>query len=279
MTAAGSTVTLSVDRSREAKEQGIVARPAGFFRDLVSIAGRAVRQIAREPEAIIPALVVPIFFFIVNVGALQDASAALGIDDFQAFQLPVAIVFAVTGVSRASALVTDIQSGYFDRLLASPVNRWSLLLGLMVADIALVMALTLPVLALGFAVGVTFESGLLGVPVFILMAGLWGLVFTGLPYTIALRTGNPAAVNSSFILFFPFAFLTTTFLPEERLTSWLATVADYNPVTYLLEALRSLLSEGWVAADLLQGLAAVLAVGVVTMSLAFAALRSRTRRT
>ena len=278
MTDGAATLPSSAERTRQAKEEGIVARPAGFWRDLVSIAGRALRQILREPEAIIPALIVPIFFFVVNVGALQDASSALGVDDFKAFQMPVAIVFAVTGVSRASALVTDIQGGYFDRLLASPISRWSLLLGLMVADIALVMALTLPVLALGFALGVRFATGVLGIVVFVLLAGLWGLVFTGLPYTIALRTGNPAAVNSSFILFFPFAFLTSTFLPEDRLTSWLATVADYNPVTYLLRALRSLVTDGWVLSDLLVGLAAVLAVGVVTMALAFGALRARTSR-
>src|SRR3712207_3370901 len=98
------------------------------------------------------------------------------------------------------------------------------------------------------------------------------------PYTIALRTGNPAAVNSSFILFFPFAFLTTTFLPQEALTGWLATVADYNPVTYLLAGLRALISSGWVAADLLPAIGAVAAVSVVTFGLAFSALRARVRR-
>jgi ABC-2 type transport system permease protein len=244
----------------------------------VSVAGRALRAIPREPEALIPALIVPLFFFTVNVGALSDISSFVGVDDFRAFQLPVAIIFAVTGVSRASALVTDIQSGYFDRLLVSPVSRWSLLLGLMIADFALVLALSLPVLALGWLVGVQFATGLPGVLVFLLMAGLWGLVFTGFPYTIALRTGNPAAVNSSFILFFPFAFLTTTFLPLDALTGWLATVATYNPVTYVLAGLRALISGGWEVGHILAGFGAVLGVGVVSLGLAFAALRSRVKR-
>jgi ABC-2 type transport system permease protein len=254
------------------------ARPAGFWRDLISIAGRALRAIPREPEALVPALIVPIFFFAVNVGALSDISSFAGVSDFEAFQLPVAIVFAVTGVSRASSLVTDIQSGYFDRLLVSPVNRYSLLLGLMIADLVLVIALSVPVLALGFVLGVGFATGPLGVLAFLLLAGLWGLAFTGFPYTIALRTGNPAAVNSSFILFFPFAFLTTTFLPQEALTGWLATVADYNPVTYLLAGLRALISDGWVAGDLLGAAGAVAAVGLVSFGLAFSALRARVRR-
>ncbi len=260
------------------KTGAVRARPAGFWRDLASVAGRALRAVPREPEVLIPSLIVPIFFFAVNVGALSDISSFAGIEDYEAFQLPVAIIFAVTGVSRASALVTDIQSGYFDRLLVSPVNRYSLLLGLMVADFALVIGLSIPVLALGFLLGVQFATGPLGVLAFLLLAGLWGLAYTGFPYAIALRTGNPAAVNSSFILFFPFAFLTTTFLPQEALTGWLATVADYNPVTYLLAGLRALVSEGWEVEDLLPAAGAVAGVGLLSFGLAFTALRARVRR-
>ena len=113
---------------------------------------------------------------------------------------------------------------------------------------------------------------------FLLLGALWGLAFAGFPYAIALKTGNPAAVNSSFVLFFPFAFLTTTFLPEEALTGWMATIAKYNPVTYLLAALRSLITEGWVWDDLAKGLAAILAVLVVSFGLASAALRGRLKR-
>jgi ABC-2 type transport system permease protein len=253
----------------------IRARRAGFVADVISVAGRAVRSIPREPESVIPALIVPLFFFVVNLGSLQEVAERLPGIDFKAFQLPVAIVFAVTGVSRASTLVTDIQDGYFDRLTLTPIRRPALLLGLMVADFVLVVALSVPVLILGFAVGVRFETGLLGVVAFILLAGAWGLVFTGFPYAIALKTGNPGAVNSSFVLFFPFAFLTTAFLPKEALTSWLDTVATYNPVTYLLDALRSLITEGWELDILLKGMGAVAAVGVVSFSLAMAAFRGR----
>jgi ABC-2 type transport system permease protein len=147
-----------------------------------------------------------------------------------------------------------------------------------VADVAVVIALSLPVIALGLGLGVHFVTGPLGIVAFVLLAGAWGLVFTGFPYAIALRTGNAAAVASSFILFFPFAFLTTTFLPQDALTGWLATIAQFNPVTYLLAGLRSITSEGWVAADILPAVGAVLLVGVLSQGLAFAALRSRVRR-
>ena len=261
-----------------ANRTAVQARRAGFFRDVISVAIRALRSIPRDPEAIYPALVIPVFFYAINIGALQDMAENIPGLDYKAFQLPVAIIFAVTGISRAVTLVTDIQTGYFDRLALTPVNRLALLLGLTVADFTLVVALTLPVIIIGVIVGVTFASGFLGMLLFILLAGLWGLVFTGFPYAIAFKTGNPAAVNSSFLLFFPFVFLTTVFVPKEAMTGWLATVATFNPVTYLLDALRSLIVTGWDAQALLRGILCIAGVGVVSGTLALTALRGRTRR-
>jgi ABC-2 type transport system permease protein len=274
-----STTTTTREQAPLGPSVEIRPRKAGFAADLLSVAGRAVRRLPREPESIVPALIVPVFFYVVNVAALGAVAEDSGtVGDFKAFQLPVAIIFAVTGVSQANALVTDIQDGYFDRLLLTPIRRVALLLGLMVADLVLVMALTLPVLALGFAYGVRFETGVLGVLAFIVLSGVWGVVFTGFPYAIALKTGNPGAVAGSFIVFFPFAFLTTSFLPKEALSGWLSAVATVNPVTYLLEGLRALISDGWVAADLGAAVLGVLGVGVVSMGLALATLRGRVKR-
>ena len=222
---------------------------AGFVADLVSVAGRALRSIPREPESGHPGAHHPALLLRGErrrPAGLQRGAASPGFD-YKAFQLPVAIIFAVTGISRASSLVTDIQDGYFDRLLLTPMRRVALLLGLMVADFALVVRAVHPgARSSGFVLGVRFETGLARhARVHPASPGFWGLVFTGFPYAIALKTGNPAAVASSFILFFPFAFLTTAFLPKEALTGWLAAIATFNPVTYLLAALRSLIIEGW----------------------------------
>jgi ABC-2 type transport system permease protein len=274
-----ATVHLGEPRGSGARPATIRARESSFLGDLWAVAIRALRALPREPEMVVPSLIIPVFFFAVNIGTLQDfAERGIAGLDFRAFQLPTAIVFAITGVSRAHALVTDIQSGYFDRLLMSPLRRSALLLGLMIADLALVMALTLPVLVLGLAVGVRFETGVLGALVFMLLAGLWGLVFTGFPYAIALKTGSPGAVGASFLLFFPFAFLTTATLPQDQLTGWLDAIAVFNPMTYLLAALRSLLYGGWEARPLLEGALAVAGVGAVSMALAFATLRGRVAR-
>jgi ABC-2 type transport system permease protein len=259
----------------------VQARPSGFFKDISTVAGRALRSIPREPESFIPALIIPAFFFIVNIGALQDLTESFpGSEGFsyRNFQLPTAIIFAVTGISRAPGLVTDIQSGYFDRLLLSPARRMPLLLGLMIADFALVVGLCIPVIVLGLLLGVSFGTGPLGMLLFVLIGALWGLAFTGFPYAIALKTANPGAVASSFILFFPFAFLTSSTVPLDNLTGWMRTIAQYNPITYVLEGMRSLLEDEWDFAAIGKALLAIALLGAVSQFLALSALRGRVKR-
>jgi ABC-2 type transport system permease protein len=258
---------------------GIQARPAPPLRDVVSIAGRALRAVPRELETVIPPIFIAVFFFIVNIGTLQHLTEShIKGFDIKAFMLPTAILLGVTGVSRAGALVLDIQSGYLDRLLLTPVRRLAILVGHMLADVAIAFTLMVPIVALAFGLGVRLASGPAGVLVFLLMGCAWCLAFAGFGYAIALKTGNPAAVNSSFLLFFPFLFMTSSYVPRTQLSGWLGSVAAWNPVTYVLEGLRSLVTQGWQWDSLAKALLAIAAVGLVSMSLCLAALRARTRR-
>jgi ABC-2 type transport system permease protein len=256
----------------------VFGREAGFRRDITSVAGRALRQMKREPTSVIPAVFIPAFFYVVNLGALEKVESTGSGIDYKAFLVPMAIAFAVTGMTRAPALVTDIEGGYFDRLCLTPIRRSALLLGLMVADVVVLVLLCIPVLVMGFAVGVRFETGLGGVVVFVAICALWGLVFTGFPYAVALKTGSAAAVNACFIVFFPLFFLTDAVVPKGALSGWFSTIATYNPVTYLLGALRSLITTGWDGTALLEGLVALVGIGSLSMSFAFLALRGRVHR-
>jgi ABC-2 type transport system permease protein len=254
-------------------------RQAGFVRDVIAIAGRALRGIPRDTAAVVPPIFIALFFFVVNIGTLQRLTERnIAGFDFKAFMMATAILLGVTGVSRAGALVLDVENGYFDRLLLTPVRRLAILLGHMLADVAVACALTVPIVILGFALGVHFAAGPLGVLVFVLLAALWSLAFAGFGYAIALKTGNPAAVNSAFLLFFPFLFLTSSYVPRSQLTGWLDTVAAWNPVTYLLDGLRSLTMRGWQWADLGQALVAIAVVALLSMSLCFGALRGRLKQ-
>jgi ABC-2 type transport system permease protein len=255
------------------------ARPAGALRDVATIAGRSLRAVPRDLEAVLPPVLIAFFFFIVNVGTLKNLTQAnIPGFDYTSFQMATAVLLGVTGVSRAQSLVVDVQNGYFDRLLLTPVRRSAILVGHMVADITVSSLLCVPILGLAFALGIDFKTGVPGVLVFILIAALWSLSFAGFGYAIALKTGNPAAVNSSFLLFFPFLFLTSSYVPRDQLSGWLDTVAGWNPVTYLLEGLRSLALVGWRGDDLAKAALALLVVFLISFGLCFAALRARVRQ-
>src|SRR4051812_1534356 len=251
-------------------------RPTGFIQDTISIAGRALRAVPKDLSAVIPPVLIAFFFFIVNIATLKGLTqGSISGFDYTAFEMPTAILLGVTGVSRAPALVLDVQDGYLDRLLLTPVRRLSILVGHMVADVVVAAALTLPILIMGFILGVRFESGPLGVLVFIALAAFWSLAFAAFGYAIALKTGNPAAVQSSFLLFFPFLFLTSSYVPREQLTPWLQHVAAWNPVTYILEGLRSLAIVGWDASDIAQAALAIAVVALLSFAMCFKALKGR----
>jgi len=255
------------------------AQPAGFPHDLAAIAGRALRAVPRDVTTVLPPIFIALFFFVVNIATLKKATASIPHFNYTAFEMATAILLGVTGVSRAPALVLDVQDRYFDRLLLSPVRRTAILVGHMVADMAVASVLTVPILVLGFALGVRFRIGPIGIVIFIVLAALWSLAFAGFAYAIALKTGNPAAVNSAFLLFFPFLFLTTSYVPRVELSGWLNTVAGFNPVTYVLGGLRSLVFYNtWQWTQLGQALLAIAIVGTVSFSLCFAALRGRIKR-
>jgi ABC-2 type transport system permease protein len=275
-----TVVTATADRIAAPSSVGpLRARPAGWLHDLTSVAGRALRAVPRDLTGVIPPVFIALFFFLVNIATLKRLTGSIPGFDYTAFQMATAILLGVTGVSRAPALVLDVQNGYFDRLLLTPVRRTAILVGHMAADVAVAAALIVPILGLGFILGVRFENGVLGVVLFMLLAACWSLAFAGFGYAIALKTGNPAAVNSSFLLFFPFLFLTTSYVPLAQLSGWLGTVARVNPVTYLLGGLRSLvLDHGLQWDQLAQALAAIALVGLISMTMCFAALRGRIKR-
>lgn len=272
------TATTMTTTATTAPDGAVHGYEAGFVRDLMSIAGRALRQIPREPVPLALAIFIPAFFYTTNIGMFAKLVHQATSVSYKAFLLPMAIAFAVTGMSRAPMLVTDIAGGYFDRLCITPVRRSALVLGMMVADVLVIVVLCLPVLVISLSVGVRFATGLPGVALFLAYSGLWGWAFAGIPYAIALKTGSPAAISASYGLFFPLFFLSDAVVPKQALAGWYQAIATYNPVTYLVEALRSLILVGWEPTALAKGALALAVLGALSMSAAMLALRGRVRR-
>jgi len=222
--------------------------------EVLLLSRRAVREIARYPEATIPALFIPLFFLVVNIGQVSktfpSSTPFLHGQGYVAFQLPVSLMFAVATASSGLALVTEIDGGYFDKLLAAPIRRSSLIFGRLAADLVRGLMGSTVVLLAGLALGAHVESGILGALVLVVLAALFGVGYAGFGILVALRTRNVQATNTSFLLFFPLLFLTPNFVPFDRLSSLMETLARINPVSYVIVGLRSLVIDGWDAGKL-----------------------------
>jgi ABC-2 type transport system permease protein len=217
--------------------------------ETVLLGRRAVREIARYPEATIPALFIPLFFLAVNIGQVSetfpDTTPFLNGQSYVAFQLPVSLMFAVATAASGLALVTEIENGYFDKLLAAPIHRSSIIFGRLWGDFVRGLLGSIVVVAAGLAFGAHIEAGPVGAVVLVVLAALFGVGYAGFGILVALRTRNVQATNTSFLLFFPLLFLTPNFVPFDRLTPVMETLARINPVSYVIEGLRSLVIEGW----------------------------------
>src|SRR5258708_7913616 len=214
--------------------------------DTLVLARRALREGVRTPEAIIPTLFIPLFFLVVNVGQAArifpgSTTAFLHGQGYGAFQLPSSMLLAASFGSAALFLIEDIVGGYFDKLRATPVRRSALVLGRLPADGLKALLIASVIVALGLAFGIRIASGVLG---FVLLIGLtagWAIVYAGFMQIIALKTRSAAATNSAGLVFFPLLFLTPNFVPRNLLTHPMEIAATLNPVTYVMEALRSLI--------------------------------------
>ncbi len=238
---------------------------------------REVRTVLRTAAVVLPNLLVPVLFFFVIVGSLENIAERSGLENYKAFQVPVVIMFAVTGGSAGLNLVVDIESGYFDKLLLTPANRLAILLGAMGADFVRVFVQGLFVVVVAMLAGTEIATGVGGALVVAAISSVWGLAYSAIGFAIALKTGSSQATMNTWIFQIPLVFLSTAFAPLEALSGWLRAVATYNPVTYFFRGLRSLAMVGWDAGDIGVALLTAGAFGAMTISVAFVALRGRAR--
>lgn len=245
------------------------------------LVGRSLRVYLRQPAALIPNIAISVFFLFVYEAGLSSVADLPGFEgSYLAFILPVAIVSAAIGGASIAgdALVRDSESGYFTKLLLTPAQRLALIWGPMVAGgIVLVFQVVLIIL-LALILGLESATGPAGLAVVVGFAFLWGMAFSGYSVWVALRTRSGAATQAATLAFFPLIFLSSTFVPEQYITSdWLRWATRINPTTYVFDAMRSVLIDGWEARPIAVGLAVMLASASATGGLALWQARRATR--
>lgn len=219
---------------------------------------RALRESLRTPDSLIPTIFIPLFFLVVNTGQAakifpSDDTPFLFGQNYAAFQLPTAILLAGSFGSAALYLVEEIEGGYFDKLRAAPISRSAIVLGRLYSEFVKSLVITTAMVLISLPFGVHIESGVLGYLLLALMIAFWAVVFSGFMQLIALKTRSAAATNAGSLVFFPLLFLTPNFVPRDQLARPMEIAATLNPVTYVMEAARSLILEGFEWDAILKG--------------------------
>ena len=251
---------------------------------VASLARRSVVRTLRQPAAVVFPLVFPVLLLAVNSGGLRAATSLPGFptNSFLAFALAVPFVqggLFATG-NAGIDLAKDIQTGFLNRLALTPMRGVALLAGELGGVMSLALLQAVFYLAIGLIFGVHLKSGLAGGLVVIALAAVIALGFAAFGAYAALRTGSTEAVNGLFPVFFVFLFISSMNIPRDLMTTtWFRWIATINPVSYLIEGVRSLVITGWDAEALLLAFGVGLGIVVAGFGLAAAALPERLART
>jgi len=244
---------------------------------------RSILGTIREVHLLAPSLIFPLFFAALSSASFNQAIHLPGfpeVDSFLDFLLAGTILQGVLfgSVQGATGLATDIEQGFFERLLSSPVARTSIIAGRLGSAFALgtAQALLFTVVFVGF--GVTIKSGPVGFVLLLLSGGLVALAFGALMGAIAIATGSQEAVQGSFPLVFATLFLSSAFFPRETMSGWYRTVADLNPVSHIVEGMRALVIEDLSASAVLRAVGIPIVIAVVGIALAVLELKRRIAR-
>ena len=242
------------------------------------LAQRSIRESLRTPEALLPTLFIPLFFLVVNVGQAarifpSGSTPFLKGQNYAAFQLPSSLLLAASFGTAALYLVEDIEGGYFDRLRAAPIPRTAIVFGRLFAEAFKSAAIASVMVLVALPFGITIASGPLGFVLLIVITATWAVVFSGFMQLIALKTRSAAATNSAGLIFFPLLFLTPSFVPRDLLTRPMEIAATFNPVTYIMETMRSLVLEDFNWSVIGKGFAVVALAGLAMVALSVRSIR------
>jgi ABC-2 type transport system permease protein len=256
----------------------LLAQPVG------ELARRSLMQAARQPSLIIPPIVFPLVLLAVNVSGLDVVARMPGFpaDSYLDFAISFCFMqgalFAM--VNAGTVLAGDVQTGFLRRLALTRIHRVGLTLGYLSGVLAVSLMAALGYLAVGFVAGMEVEAGPAGVVVLVVLALVIATAFGLLGAFAGLRAGHGQGVQGLFPLFFALFFLSSILLPRDLIEhDWFRIVATYNPVSYLVEGLRSLIISGWDGEALALGFGFAIAIAAAGLLGTEAALRTRLVRT
>jgi ABC-2 type transport system permease protein len=248
------------------------------------LARRSIRRTLRQPALVVPTIVFPLFLLAVNASGLSSATKIPGFPSARYLDFAIAIPFMqgalFSSTTAGTELANDIETGFLNRLQLTPLRGSALLVGQMAGALTLALIGSLAYLAVGLIAGVHIAAGVGGALVLLALAMLIATGFAGIGAVLATRTGSSQAVQGMFPLIFVAFFLSSMSLPRNVISvDWFRTIATWNPVSYMVEGLRSVIITGWDGTALWRGFVAAGAIAVVALYAASRGLATRMERT
>ncbi|NBY45791.1 MAG: hypothetical protein EBQ64_07540 [Acidimicrobiia bacterium] len=263
-------------------EVSVQRSTSAAIRQTMALAKRSTLELFRQPALVVPSIVFPLFFSFLGNSSFGKTTSLPGfpkVNSYLQFQLAGTITQGVLfgSVTGAAALATDIENGFFDRLLASPTSRLSILFGRL-AGSTIFGALETAVFVLALLpFGADVSAGLPGIIAMIISGALISLAVGALMSSVALKTGSAEAVQGTFPLLFILLFFSSAFFPRETMSGLYKTIAGINPISHLVEGLRALSLEGFSVSATARAILVPLAIAIVALYIAGRQLSARLR--
>jgi ABC-2 type transport system permease protein len=248
------------------------------------LARRSVLRTIRQPSQVVPSLIFPLFMLAVNASGLTSATKIPGFPTSSYITFALAVPFMqgalFSAINAGTDVAQDIETGFLNRLQLTPVRGVALLVGELAGVIAFGVAATLFYIVVGLIAGAHIQAGVPGVLVLLALGAVITVAFGALGTLAALRTGSSEAVQGMFPVFFVALFLSSLYLPRNLIRAhWFHTIATWNPVSYILEGIRSVLITGWDGTALGRAFGIAGGVAIIALGAAAIALRKRIGRT
>jgi ABC-2 type transport system permease protein len=229
------------------------------IRQTIAMAKRSTIELARQPALIAPSMFFPIFFAVLSASSFSKTTSIPGfpkVESFMQFTLASTIVQGVLfgSVTGAAALATDIENGFFDRLLLAPTTRTGILVGRLAGSALFGFFQSAFFLAVLVPFDAPIAAGIPGALVMVLSGGIVSLAIGAIMSSVAIRTGSAEAVQGAFPLLFVLLFFSSAFFPRETMSGAYKRIADLNPISYLVEGLRALVLEGFTLSAVVRSL-------------------------
>jgi ABC-2 type transport system permease protein len=258
--------------------------PPRLLEQVAAVARRSVTRTFRQRALLVFPLLFPLILFAINGSALSAATRIPGfpVSDYRDFALAIPFIQGAlfVAVTAGTDLARDIESGFFNRLALTPLRGVAMLIGQLGGVFVLACVQSVVYLLVGIATGVVIKSGVGGALVLLALSTLIAFGFASLGALLALRLGTGEAVQGVFPLLFVTVFLSSSSLPRNLIkTEWFREVATYNPVSYLIEGVRSLIIKGWDAEALALGFGFAALLVLISLTLASSAMKTRLVRT